>query len=240
LTAAASADVPLGGVVSDTADLSYGAGPTGTMSYDLYGPGDTTCSGTPVYSDTASVASGNGTYPSGTYAPTVPGTYRWTTRYSGDANNTPSSVPCNAPGQSVAVQPPSATLVAPCGPVTVTTSAGGITNATASPVPASPAPPALVDLPCGLIGFQVIGLTPHQSVTITLQAPVAATSYWKLQHDAWTELPGATFSGNTVTFTLTDDGSGDSDAVLGQITDPGGPAIPAPAAPIGGTPRFTG
>jgi hypothetical protein len=57
--------------------------------------------------------------------------------------------------------------------------------------------------------------------------PISATSYWKLQNSTWAKLPGASFSGNTVSFTLTDGGTGDSDSTSGQITDPGGPAIAA-------------
>ena len=51
----------------------------------------------------------------------------------------------------------------------------------------------------------------------------------------WYALPGAQFApdGLSVTFTLTDGGAGDSDAVPGQITDPGLPVLLA-AAPAGG------
>ncbi|HEX2041456.1 MAG TPA: hypothetical protein VHF24_02360, partial [Acidimicrobiales bacterium] len=51
---------PVGTQVFDTATLSGGAGPapgpTGTITFDLYGPGDPNCAGPPVFSSTVPVA----------------------------------------------------------------------------------------------------------------------------------------------------------------------------------------
>lgn len=82
-------------------------------------------------------------------------------------------------------------------------------------------------------------------MTVTLPGPV--TQYWKLQNNAWLQVIGATFSGNQVTFTITDGGPQDADgnATNGTIVDPGAPAVtsaagsPVPAAIIG-TPSLTG
>jgi hypothetical protein len=86
LTTTASGPIAIGGTISDTAHLNGGFGPTGTISFELHGPTDTICSGTPVFNSTATV-NGNGDYVSGSYTPTVTGTYRWRARYEGDANN---------------------------------------------------------------------------------------------------------------------------------------------------------
>jgi hypothetical protein len=72
--------------IHDTATLSGGDSPTGTITFNLYGPGDADCSGPPVFTDRATV-NGNGSYQSGAYALTAAGVYRWVVQYSGDHNN---------------------------------------------------------------------------------------------------------------------------------------------------------
>jgi hypothetical protein len=72
-----------GGVLNDTATVSGGYFPTGTLTFTLTSP-------TNAVVDTESVAvNGNGAYstPIG-YVPTAPGTFQWVATYSGDANNT--------------------------------------------------------------------------------------------------------------------------------------------------------
>ncbi len=80
--------------LTDSATLSGGYNPGGTITFYLFAPG-VTPNGTDsnnVYSDTVTV-SGNGTYTTATgtnpggYVPTVAGTYEWVAVYSGDANN---------------------------------------------------------------------------------------------------------------------------------------------------------
>ena len=89
-----SPSTAVGGSISDSAVLANGRVPGGTLTFELYGPGDTSCQ-TPISTLTAAV-NGNGTYPSGGYTATVPGTYQWTASYSGDANN--NAVPATACG----------------------------------------------------------------------------------------------------------------------------------------------
>jgi hypothetical protein len=79
------------------AQLSRAYRPTGTITFSLYGPGDTSCSGTPVFTDTATVTH-NGRYRSSTYAPTQAGAYRFTSAYSGDGANASASTPCASAG----------------------------------------------------------------------------------------------------------------------------------------------
>jgi hypothetical protein len=81
---------------TDTATIT-GAGPTGpagTITYNLYGPGNTTCAGDPVFTTTRNVA-GNGSYVSGPFVPTVAGVYQWIVTYSGDSNNWAGATMCS-------------------------------------------------------------------------------------------------------------------------------------------------
>ncbi|XAH23164.1 choice-of-anchor U domain-containing protein [Xylophilus sp. GW821-FHT01B05] len=105
---------------------------------------------------------------------------------------------------------------------------------------ASPAstPPG-VSFPQGVFAFSASGCTAGSSVMLTLSYPQplpAGAQYWKFGPTAanatahWFVLPGATINGNTVTFSITDNGDGDSDPAPGSITDPGGVGVLAVAA----------
>src|SRR5207253_9264449 len=76
ITTTASASVAAGGQVSDTAHLTSGTNPTGTITFNLYGPDDATCGGAVIFSSTVPV-SGNGDYSSASFTANVAGTYRW-------------------------------------------------------------------------------------------------------------------------------------------------------------------
>ena len=87
LTTTASGPALTGEAIHDTAHLSGGTAPlTGTLTFNVYGPDDATCS-TPLAVPPAIPVNGTGSYPSGNYTPTVAGAYRWIARYSGNANN---------------------------------------------------------------------------------------------------------------------------------------------------------
>ena len=82
--------------------------------------------------------------------------------------------------------------------------------------------------PVGVFAFTISGLTPGQSVNVAIDLPVAADSYWKLdpQTSQWSQLGGASASGNALSVTLVDGGVGDADgAANGRIVDPGAPAV---------------
>ena len=102
LYAIASSSVPIGQTIADGAILSNGSAPTGTMTFNLYGPNNATCSGAPIFTSAVAV-NGNGNYFSEHFRPTTTGTYRWIASYSGDAENAPVSNACNDPNQSVVV-----------------------------------------------------------------------------------------------------------------------------------------
>jgi hypothetical protein len=107
----------IGGVVgasaSDTATVSAGFNPTGTVTFTLFAPSDPTCANPAgaVYESPAETLSG-GTAHSGTFNTNAVGTYHWVAAYSGDANN--------------------AALTSPCGEetVTITTPTGGVQGTT--------------------------------------------------------------------------------------------------------------
>ncbi len=75
------------GPLTDSATISGGLNPTGTITFTLYAPGSTK----PVDTETASVTRGDGTYttPKGYTLPSnpTPGVYQWDATYSGDSGN---------------------------------------------------------------------------------------------------------------------------------------------------------
>jgi hypothetical protein len=98
----ASGTVSMGGTIRDSATLSScGHAPTGTITFTLFHPGDTNCV-TPIFSSTVPV-DGTGHATSGAYTATDAGTYRWTSRYSGDGNNNPATSACSDPRETVSV-----------------------------------------------------------------------------------------------------------------------------------------
>lgn len=84
----ASPGVSLGGTIHGTAVLTGADAPTGTITFDLYGPEGEVCGAAPLSTSTVSV-SGNGSYESAGFKPTQTGTYRWQASYSGDPGNDP-------------------------------------------------------------------------------------------------------------------------------------------------------
>jgi uncharacterized repeat protein (TIGR01451 family) len=135
--------------LTDSAFLSGGASPTGSITFTLIGPNNTTLS---TQSETVN---GNNTYTAGFTLPTtgaVAGTYTWMVTYSGDANNNIA----NDQG-GVAEQ----TVVSKASPTLVTT---------ASPAVSLPAGPpgtvTLTDTANLLFGYYTTG-----SITFTLLGP---------------------------------------------------------------------
>ncbi|MEA5454180.1 hypothetical protein SPF06_05530 [Sinomonas sp. JGH33] len=82
-------------IPNDNFTLSAGFSPTGTITFNLYAPSDSTCSGTPALTQTVTV-NGNGTYSTAntTFHATTAGTWRWASSYSGDSNNLTASSAC--------------------------------------------------------------------------------------------------------------------------------------------------
>jgi hypothetical protein len=110
----ASAAVLIGNAISDMANLSGtasrpdGSPAGGTITFNLYGPNDATCS-VSIHSATVNVT-GDGAY-TDNFTPTTAGTYRWVASYSGDLPNTLSrSGACNDANESVIVNPKQPTI----------------------------------------------------------------------------------------------------------------------------------
>jgi hypothetical protein len=97
LATTSSGDVALGGSIHDTAVLTGGSSPTGTITFNLYSATDTACS---TVLDTATVAvNGAGNYDSPPVTPASAGAYQWVATYSGDAGNAGVSNACNDPSE---------------------------------------------------------------------------------------------------------------------------------------------
>ena len=93
ILAAPSAGGPVGTPVSETASLVGGYFPTGSVTFRVFG--DSGCT-VQVFRSTNPVSNSFGSATSTEFTPTGPGTYRWTTSYSGDANNEQASTACDA------------------------------------------------------------------------------------------------------------------------------------------------
>lgn len=95
-----------------------------------------------------------------------------------------------------------------------------------------------LDFPHGFLSFNIMGLTPGQTVVVTITLPnnvPVGTEYWKYHasEGGWIEIPMGSDNGdNIITITLVDGGLGDDDLTAdGVITDQGGPGFVAPPAP---------
>lgn len=144
-------DAQVGSAISDSATLSgtsQDAGPVattplattnagGTITFSLYGPSDTTCTSTPVFTSSAIAVNGDGTYGSGPFVPTEGvGSYRWIATYSGDAGNNQVTGTCGASGETSTVSAAAVTSASnPSGttggtPAVSTSSASGKSGST--------------------------------------------------------------------------------------------------------------
>jgi hypothetical protein len=131
LSTTAPAAIVVGAQSAATATLSGGSQPSGTITFNLYGPGDASCQ-TPVASSTASVT-GDDAYQATAVAVTTAGTYRWVAGYSGDSGNAAVTGTCAG----------AALVVVASGAPTVGTNPGTPTTPTAGTNPGSPTTPTI-------------------------------------------------------------------------------------------------
>ena len=86
-------------VLNDTAHLSDGTqfDGNGTITFNLYGPSDPNCTGTPAYTETVT-ADHNGDYTTSntTVEAETAGTWNWIASFSGDSNNNQAVSGCGA------------------------------------------------------------------------------------------------------------------------------------------------
>jgi len=135
---------------------------------------------------------------------------------------------CDAPGQSSAVdqQTPSAVTLEN------TQSAGGcaVQEATLS-TPPNQGPGQGVNMPYGAVQFEMVNCQDAEVlVRLTYANIVEGMQYWKYvinsYHNGWVQMPAdqVTLRGNTVEFTVVDNGEWDNNPAVGVVSDPGGPA----------------
>jgi uncharacterized repeat protein (TIGR01451 family) len=109
ITTSAPETVTIGAAIHDSALLASGVNPTGSITFNLYGPDDATCAGAVAFTTSLAV-NGNGTYGPVSFTPTAVGTYRWVASYSGDGNNLAATGACNDAGETDTVQKTSPTI----------------------------------------------------------------------------------------------------------------------------------
>src|SRR5207245_2802312 len=84
-----SAGGTVGVTLNDSANLTGGFNPMGKITFNLYGPGDTSFTGSVLLPQDASVPYTTLFRSTGGYATVLAGTYHWTASYvSSDVNNT--------------------------------------------------------------------------------------------------------------------------------------------------------
>ncbi len=105
------------GTFGDTATLTGGDSPTGSVTFTLYS--DNTCA-IPVagMSGDGAIASDSASF-SGTWTPAAAGTYYWKASYAGDANNNPYTTACGGLNEEIVISKASPTI---------TTNASGVTG----------------------------------------------------------------------------------------------------------------
>ncbi len=89
-------DATIGGTIQASAQLADAPDAAGTISFEVFGPDDPTCQGPAFAEPAAAAVSGEGNYPSGTFTPTVAGSYRWSAHFAGDPVNADADAECVA------------------------------------------------------------------------------------------------------------------------------------------------
>ncbi len=199
--------------LSDSAFLSGGLSPTGSIVFTLTGPGGFS------YTQPDTV-SGNGSYTASTTLPTtrtVAGTYAWTAHYSGDANNNPANDQGGIAEQTV-VSPASPTVVTTADPLAATL---GTTSPTLNDT---------ADLENGYhpTGTLLFTLKQGGATVFTQSDAVSGNGAYTT---AGFTLPTTGTGTGTYTWTVAYDGDGNNAAA----NDQGGPAeqtVVSPASPM--------
>ncbi len=97
-----------GSVLTDTATLNGASAPTGSVTFNLYGPGDTTCQNA-IYSVSVPLSGATASMTSG-YAATATGTYLWTASYPGDGNNNAAASGCGSESATIVATLPTCSV----------------------------------------------------------------------------------------------------------------------------------
>lgn len=90
-------DAVIGQTIHAAAQLSEAPSASGEISFEVFGPGDPTCSGPALTPAPASASvGGEGEYTSGDFTPSEAGIYHWSAHYSGDLENPEADSTCSA------------------------------------------------------------------------------------------------------------------------------------------------
>ena len=190
------------------------------MDFFVYGPGDVTCTGTPVASSLNRPMAG-GSATSGTFSPSAPGTYRVIARYSGDANYNPVSGNCNDANETVVVAQATPQIITAVNDATLTLGQSFTDTATITTPAGAPAPTGTVDFFVYSPGDTTCTGTPFAT---SLARPVGAGG----------TATSGTFTPSTVgTYRVIARYNGDANyaAVSGLCNDPDEAVVVAPVTP---------
>ncbi len=193
LTTRASGPITLGGQIHDTAFLSGGLAPTGTITFFVYGPTDTFCSAPALDTSTATV-NGNGTYQSEPFTPDTPGVYKWRATYSGDDDNLGVSItPCLDPLETSTVNPGTTTTS------TSTTSTSTTSTSTTSTSSTSTTSTSVVPTSTTSTSTSVVPTTSTTATTSTTSTTTPTTT--SSTSTSTTLVPTSTTSSSSTTTT---------------------------------------
>jgi hypothetical protein len=118
------------------------------VTFNVYGPSDTTCAGPVLFTSTNPVNAAGTTATSGTFTPGGTGTYRVIATYSGDANYAGSASSCGDPKEAVVVNK---------APLAIATSASVAADGTFADTATLGPAPAGAPAPTGTVTFNVYG-----------------------------------------------------------------------------------
>ncbi len=162
----------------------------GTITFNLYGPGNTTCTSPAIYTSPAITVNGNGTYGPTSFTPTQgPGTYRWIATYSGDATNNGATELCGAAGETstVSAAPVTAATNAPTSTsasTPVVTSATTATPASTSSTTASSTPSAISGATTVHTGEPWAGSKPYVVAVVAFGLSLMGLSFFERRRTA--------------------------------------------------------
>ncbi len=178
--------------------------PTGTVTFTLFGPGDPTCTGGPIFTS-AGRPLGGGPPPSATsedFTPTAPGTYNWVAVYSGDANHPAATSPCGAPNETSVVTQSAVTIVTSAlNPVSIGNPIRDTATVTGTPTPTGtvtftlfgPSNPTCTGAPIFTSAGRPLGGGPPPTATSADFTPTAPGTYnWVAVYSGDANHPAAT------------------------------------------------
>jgi hypothetical protein len=205
----------LGTYVNDSVTVGGSPAPGGTVTFQLYAPGDPTCTSTNLVNGNpafANISLTNGAAGSPSYQATTAGDYRWIVNYAGDANHNPVAGSC---GDKVTITSDLATTTTLASQPTNATSSSSVSlTATVTPTWTTQANPT-----GGTVAFAAgasvitcdAGSTTGLALTTTSNAVTCITDYATVNGKKVT----ATYSGNTSGGTTYD---GSTRSLLGSTT----------------------